>query len=408
MLDVKKIRKDFKMLNGLKMQGHDMIYFDNAATSLKPNCVIEAINEYYQEYCANAHRGDYDIAHKVDVKYEEARKITAEFINAKENEIVFTSGTSMGLNIVAYGLMPIINENDEIIITEAEHASNVLPWFKVAKEKKAIIKYIPLTSEGRVTAENLRKVITNKTKIVSIAQVTNVLGYVCDIKAMSKIAHEFNALLICDGAQSVPHMKIDVKDLDVDFLCFSGHKMLGPTGIGVLYGKYNLLEKMDPLMSGGGMNTRFDMCGEVGLQIPPLKFEAGTQNIEGAIGLAAAIKYLNEIGMENIEAQEKELKKYAIGKLKKLDNVILYNENSESGIITFNIKNVFAQDAGSYFNSKGICVRTGLHCAKILVSFLKTDATVRASLYFYNTKEEIDAFVEACKTGGDFLDAFFD
>ncbi len=408
MLDVKKIRKDFKMLNGLKMQGHNMIYFDNAATSLKPNCVIEAINEYYQEYCANAHRGDYDIAHKVDVKYEEARKVTAEFINAKENEIVFTSGTSMGLNIVAYGLMPLINENDEIIITEAEHASNVLPWFKVAKEKKAIIKYIPLTTEGRVTAENLRKVITNKTKVVSIAQVTNVLGYGCDIKAMSKIAHEFNALLICDGAQSVPHMKIDVKDLDVDFLCFSGHKMLGPTGIGVLYGKYSLLEKMDPLMSGGGMNTHFDMCGDVGLQIPPLKFEAGTQNIEGAIGLAAAIKYLNEIGMENIEAQEKELKKYAIEKLKKLDNVILYNENSESGIITFNIKNVFAQDAGSYFNSKGICVRTGLHCAKILVSFLKTDATVRASLYFYNTKEEIDAFVEACKTGGDFLDAFFD
>lgn len=408
MFDIKRIRSDFKMLNGIKMQGHDMIYFDNAATSLKPNCVIEAINEYYQEYCSNAHRGDYDIAHKVDVKYEEARKIVAKFINAKENEIVFTSGASMGLNIVAYGLMPLIDAGDEIIITEAEHASNVLPWFKVAKEKKAIIKYIPLTDDGRVTTENLRKVITNKTKIVSLAQVTNVLGYVCDIKEMAKIAHEFGALLVCDGAQSVPHMKVDVQDLDVDFLCFSGHKMLGPTGIGVLYGKYALLEKMDPLMSGGGMNTRFDMCGDVGLQIPPLKFEAGTQNIEGVIGLAAAIKYLSNIGMDNIEAYERELKKYAIEKLKKLDNVILYNENSESGIITFNIKNVFAQDAGSYFNSKGICVRTGLHCAKILVSFLKTDATVRASLYFYNTKEEVDAFVEACKTGGDFLDAFFD
>ena len=408
MIDVMKIRKDFPMLNGIKMQNHDMIYFDSCATSLKPKCVVDAISSYYLEYCSNAHRGDYDIANRVDTEYENARITVGGFINAKPNEIVFTSGTSMGLNIIAYGLMEQINEGDEILITEAEHASNVLPWFKIAKEKHAIIKYIELDKFGRVNEENFIKAISPKTKIVSLAQVTNVLGYILDVKKLCAIAHEHNILFILDGAQSVPHMKIDVKDLDVDFLCFSGHKMLGPTGIGVMYGKYKLLEKMNPLMSGGGMNTHFGMCGSVGLQYPPLKFEAGTQNIAGVIGLSRAIKYLNEIGMDNIEKYEKELKEYAVEKLKKLDNVILYNENSESGIITFNIKGVFAQDAGSYFNSKGICVRTGLHCAKLLTEHLKTDATVRASLYFYNTKEEIDTFVEACKNGGDFLDAFFD
>lgn len=407
MFNVKEIRKDFPMLNGVKMQNHDMIYFDNAATSLKPQCVIDAITEYYTSYTANAHRGDYDIAHKVDIKFEEARKIVAEFINANANEVVFTSGASMGLNIVAYGLMPFINEGDEILLTEAEHASNVLPWFKVAHERKAIIKYIPLTEDGRLIQDNLNKTISNKTKVVSIAHVSNVLGFVSDVKTLAAIAHNYGAYFVCDGAQSTPHMKIDVKDLDVDFFSFSGHKMLGPTGIGVLYGKYKHLESIDPLMTGGGMNTSFDMCGDVGLQIPPLKFEAGTQNIAGVIGLAQAIKYLTKIGMDNIEEYEKELKKYAISKLEKLDNVIIYNKDSESGIITFNIKGVFAQDAGSYFNYKGICVRTGLHCAKLLVNYLQTDSTVRASLYFYNTKEEIDAFVDACKNGGDFLDAFF-
>lgn len=408
MFDVKKVRKDFPMLNGIKMQDKPLIYFDNGATSLKPKCVIEKMNEYYFKYCANSHRGDYDIAHRVDVDYENGRKTVADFINADSKEIVFTSGTSMGLNMVAYGLMEFVSEGDEILLTEAEHASNILPWFKIAKEKNAVIKYIPLTKEGRLTSENLKKTISNKTKIVSIAHITNVLGFVNDVKELCKIAHEYKAYFVCDGAQSVPHMKVDVKDLDVDFLCFSGHKMLGPTGIGVLYGKYDLLKKISPLMSGGGMNTHFDMCGDIGYQLPPIKFEAGTQNIAGVIGLASAIKYLNSIGMDNIEKYEQELKKYAIEKLKKLDNVVVYNEESESGIITFNIKDVFAQDAGSFFNSKGICVRTGLHCAKILVDFLKTDATVRASLYFYNTKEEIDVFVDACKNGGDFLDAFFD
>lgn len=407
-MDVDKIRQDFPMLRGIKMQGKPLIYFDNAATSLKPQCVLDAILDYYRNFNANSHRGDYDIAHHVDVLFEETREKIAGFINANANEIVFTANTSMGLNMVAYGLMPKIKEGDEILLSEAEHASNLLPWFKVAEEKKAIIRYIPLTKEGRLTVENLKKSLSPRTKIVSLAHVSNVLGYILDVKSFAKEIHKTQALFVVDGAQSVPHMKIDVQDLDCDFLCFSGHKMLAPTGIGVLYGKYDLLCDMEPLMSGGGMNTHFNMCGKVGLQNPPLRFEAGTPNIEGVVGFYAAIDYLNAIGMENIDKRERALKKYAIQKLQQCENVILYNKESESGIVTFNIKGVFSQDAGSYFNSKGICVRTGLHCAKILTDFLKTDGTVRASFAFYNTEAEIDTFVEACRNGGNFLDAFFD
>lgn len=406
MIDYQKCLKDFPILNKT-MQNHRLVYLDNAATTFKPTIVLDSIKDYYENYCANTHRGDYDIAHTADVKYDEARQIVADFIGADKNEVVFTAGASMSLNMIAYGYAKFLHEGDEILITEAEHASNVLPWFTIAKEKGCIIRYIPLTKEGRLTIENVKKSITDKVKVIAVAQVTNVLGFTVDIKSIAKIAHEYGAILVCDGAQSIPHFKVDVKDLDCDFLAFSGHKMCGPTGIGVMYGKFNILKEMDPLMSGGGMNARFNMCGEVSLLLPPAKFEAGTQNIEGTIGLASAIKYLESIGMDNIENHEKELRKYAISKLKQLDNVILYNENAESGIITFNIKDVFAQDAATYFNSKGICVRSGQHCAKILIDFLGTVATVRASIYFYNTFEDIDALVEACKKAGDFLDAYF-
>jgi len=407
MIDYKQFLKDFPILNK-KMQDHRLVYLDNAATSFKPTCVLEAIQDYYENYCANTHRGDYDLAHFADVKYDEARQVVANFINADKNEVVFTAGTSMSINMIAYGYaMEFLHEGDEILITEAEHASNVLPWFSVAKEKKCVIRYIPLTEDGRLTPENVLKAMTDKVKIIAVAQVTNVLGYYVDIKKIAQIAHKFNAVIIVDGAQSVPHFKVDVKDLDCDFLSFSGHKMCGPTGIGVMYGKYELLKKMRPLLSGGGMNARFNTCGEVTLLLPPAKFEAGTQNIEGAIGLARAIKYLEEIGMENIERHESELRQYAIAKLKELPNIILYNEKAESGIITFNVKDVFAQDAATYLNSKGVCVRSGQHCAKILMDFLKTVATVRASFYFYNTKADVDVFVDACKKAGDFLDAYF-
>lgn len=408
MFDVYKIRQDFPMLENKTQQGHSLIYFDSAATTFKPYSVIKGGDEYYLNENANSHRGDYDLAFKVDQKVDEVRTKVAKFINANKEEVVFTSGTSMSINQVAFGYgMKYMTENDEILLTEAEHASNVLPWFKVKEMTHCKINYIPLNKEGRLTVEAVKSAITKNTKIVALAQITNVLAFLADIKEIAKVVHEHGAILVVDGAQSVPHMKIDVKDLDCDFLSFSAHKMCGPTGIGVLYGKYDLLRKTDPFMSGGGNNARFDMCGNVAFLEPPAKFEAGTMNLAGIYGLGAAIDYLNNLGMENIEKYEAELRKYAINKLKTLQNVIIYNENAEGSIITINVKDVFAQDEASYLNSKGICVRSGEHCAKILHEFLHTVATVRISFYFYNTKEEIDSLYEALKTGGDFLDAYF-
>jgi len=407
-MDIERIRKDFPMFENNKLiQGKRFCYLDNAATSFKPKQVIQEVNYYYENICANSHRGDYDLAHAVDVRYEKAREIVANFINANKNEVCFTSGTSESINIIAYGLSEFLNEGDEIIISEEEHASNILPWFCVAHNKKANIKYIPLTEKGEITPENLEKTITSRTKIISLAQVSNVLGRVLDIKTLVSIAHKHNIIFVVDGAQSVPHMKVDVKDLDCDFLAFSGHKMLGPTGVGVLYGKYDLLDKMHPLLTGGGMNSRFETCGHISYQVPPLKFEAGTQNIAGVLGLAKACEYLNSIGLDNIEKHELRLRKAMIEGMKEIPFIKLYNEDADSGIITFNIDKVFAQDAASLFNSKGICVRSGQHCAKILLDFLKTDATIRASLYLYNDDKDVEQFIDACKHGKDFLDAFF-
>lgn len=408
MIDTQKIREDFPMFKNYKtMQGCRFVYLDNAATTFKPYEVIKAGDAYYEEFTSNSHRGDYDLAHDVDVRYEEARKTVAEFINAKPEEVAFTSGASMSLNMIAYGLSKFLEEGDEIILSEAEHASNVLPWFAVAHQKKANIVYVPLTKEGLVTPENLEKTITNRTKVVSLAHVTNVLGYVVDIKTLAKIAHKHGCYFVADGAQSVPHMPIDVKDLDCDFLGFSGHKMLGPTGIGVMYGKYDLLKQIDPLLTGGGMNSRFETCGNVSYQVPPIKFEAGTQNIAGALGLAAACKYLERVGLKEIVEHERVLREKMIEGLSSIDNIILYNKNADTGIVTFNIKGVFAQDAASLLNSKGVAVRSGQHCAKILMDFLKTDATCRASLYLYNDEQDVEQFIDACKNGGNFLDAYF-
>lgn len=408
MLDVKKIRLDFPMLDNKIMQEHPLVYFDSAATSLKPKCVIEAMNDYYFNYNSNVHRGDYDIAAKADQTYENAREVIANFINANKNEVIFTSGTTQSINLIALGYaLNNLNEDDEIILNEAEHASNILPWYDIASKKNIKIVFAPLNENGQVTVEAIKSVVTNKTKLISIAYVSNVLGTVNDVKEIIKYAHENNIIVAVDAAQAVPHMKVDVKDLDCDFLAFSAHKMCGPTGIGILYGKYDLLLKTDSLMYGGGMNVKFDNCQNLLIKKPPYKFEGGTPAIAEVIGFAKAIEYLNEIGMDNIHAYEKELKEYAIAKLNELDNVIVYNKDNDSGIITFNVKDVFCQDAGTYFNSKGIAVRSGHHCAKLLPNHLHVIGTVRASLYFYNTKEEIDVFVKACKHGGDFLDAFF-
>lgn len=408
MLDVNTIREDFPMLKR-SMHNHPLIYLDNGATTLKPQCVIDAVCNYLTNYSGNAHRGDYDLSHEVDTQFEEAREIIQKFINAKrKEEIVFTSGSTDSLNLVAYGYGEThISEGDEILITVAEHASNTLPWFDIARKNKAVVNYIELDEKGCLTLDNVKKAITDHTKIIAIAEVTNVLGYHAPMKEICDYAHDKGIVVIADGAQSVPHQVTDVQETGVDFLAFSGHKMCGPTGIGVLYGKYDLLCETAPTRLGGGSNSRYNSCGSVTLKNPPYKFEAGTPNIEGAIGLGAAVKYLSSIGMNNIHEYELYLRNYAIEKMKQLDNIEIYNEDSQ-GAIAFNIKGVFSQDGASLFNTYGICVRAGQHCAKILDEFLNVTNTLRASFYIYNTTDEIDNFIEVCKKGDDFLDAFFE
>ncbi len=409
MYDVYKLRQEFPMFtNKIKMQGHPLVFLDNASTTFKPQCVIDKMNEYYLYKTSNSHRGDYDLCYGMDQEVSKARRLVAKFINAEENEIVFTSGASMSINLIAYGYgLKFLTKNDEILITEAEHASNVLPWYRISELTGCKINFIPLDEQGHLTCENLRKVISIKTKIVAVAHVGNVLGYVAPIKELAKIAHEYGAIIAVDGAQSVPHIKTDVKDLDIDFLSFSGHKMCGPTGIGVLYGKYHTLDIMDPFLTGGGMNSKFDMCGNIKYLNPPSKFEAGTENLSGIMGLGKACEFLMSIGMENIQKHEESLRKYFLDKISDLDNIIVYNKDASTGIITFNIKGVFAQDEATYLNSKGIAMRSGQHCAKILIDFLHEVATVRMSTYLYTTKEEIDYVVKILKNGGDILDAYF-
>ena len=382
-------RDDFNILT------KNIIYLDNGATSLKPRCIADSISNYYNNYSANAHRGDYDLSLEVDNKYEGTRTLVKEFINAKKNkEIIFTSGATDSLNKIIFGYFRnYLKENDEVLITKSEHASNVLPWFELKDEINIKINYIPLTNL-EVTLDNVKNSITDKTKVISIAHITNVVGDIRPIKEIIKYAHSKNILVIIDGAQSVAHTKIDVQDLDIDFLAFSAHKMLGPTGVGVLYGKEELLNNIKPIIFGGGMNASFQFDGtRVYNEIPSL-LEAGTPNIAGVIGLGEAIKYLNSIGMDNISNYEKDLKKYAVNKLKEVKDIIIYNENSESGIITFNIKDIFAQDLAIYLNKYNICVRAGNHCAKILKDDLGIKNTCRISLYFYNTKEEINSLVK--------------
>ena len=409
MYDIKKIRQDFPMLNNAHlMQGKPLVFLDNASTTFKPQCVIDAINEYYTTYTSNSHRGDYDLCNKVDQKILESRELVSKLISSDVNEVVFTSGTTDSLNIIATSYArKYLKAGDEILVDEAEHASNLLPWFNLSHETGVVIKYIPLDEKGCINEENLRKSLTNKTKLVSLAMVSNVLGNVIDIKKFASIIHEAGALFVVDGAQAVPHMKVDFKDSDIDFLAFSGHKMCGPTGIGCLIAKYELLEKMSYDRLGGGMNVTFSKDTSIEGLNPPYRFEAGTLNIEGIIGLGAAINYLMDIGLDNIHAYEKELHEYALSRFKELDDIVVYNPYAESGIITFNRKGVFAQDEATLLNYKGIAVRSGLHCAKILTDYLGVHGTVRMSTYLYTSKEDIDRLIEVLKEKGDILDAYF-
>ena len=386
-------REDFPMLN------NNIIYFDNGATTLKPKKVIDSIVDYYSNYTANAHRGDYKNSLKVDEMYEGVRKKVACLINAKEtSEIAFTSGTTDSLNLIAFGFFKnILKKDDEILITESEHASNILPWFILAQEIGIKVKYIPLNKKNEVTIENVKNSITDKTKVISIASITNVIGDIRPIEEISKIAHKNNIYIVVDAAQSIAHIKMDVQKLDIDFLAFSAHKMYGPTGVGVLYGKFELLDKLTPKNYGGGMNAIFTNDGYIELREIPTRLEAGTPNIAGVIGLGAAIDYIENIGLDTIKEYEHKLKRYLIGKLKELDFIDIYNENNTGSIVTFNIKNIFSQDTAVYLDKYNICVRAGNHCAKILNNVVGTNNTCRISLSFYNTKEEIDKLIEVLK-----------
>ena len=382
-------REDFPMLkNGI-------IYFDNGATTFKPKSVIDKINSYYSLYTSNAHRGDYDISLIVDKSYEEVREKVKNFINSRNSkEIVFTSGSTMSLNMVVFGFMKYnLKSGDEVLLTKSEHASNILPWLELEREIGIKVKYIPLNEIYELDIEEVKRNITKNTKVISIAHVTNTIGDVRPVEEIGKLCHDNNIYFVLDGAQSVPHLKTDVRKINCDFLCFSGHKMLGPTGIGVLYGKEELLENMKPLILGGGMNSSFtDSFYE--LKEVPTRFEAGTQNIEGVIGLGSSIDYLDKLDMDKVHNYELELRKYLIEKLEKIDNVVIYNKNTKSNTVLFNLKNAFAQDTSVYLNKHNICVRAGNHCAKILKDELGIRNTCRISLYFYNTKEEIDELVK--------------
>lgn len=392
--------KDFPTLNK-ERNGKRIAYLDSAATTQKPISVINAIKNYYEQSNANPHRGAYELSVLATDAYDEAREKVKKFINAKyREEIIFTKNATESFNLLAmsYG-MSFINEGDEIVISIAEHHSNLIPWQQVAKAKGAILKYMYTDENGELTEEEVKSKITEKTKIVSITHVSNALGTINPVKEIAEYAHSKGAVVIVDGAQSVPHMKVDVRDINADFLVIAGHKLLAPMGIGVLYGKKELLEKMPPLMFGGDM-VEYVYEQETTFNVLPYKFEAGTQNVEGAVGLSKAIDYLNEIGMENIEKIEKELMTYAYEEMSKLEYVKIYGPKDiekRGGVLSFEIDGVHPHDVASIFDTFGVCIRAGNHCAQPLMRYMGINATSRASIYFYNTKEDVDRLIEAVK-----------
>ena len=405
----KSIRKDFPMyMDNECYKDQKLIYLDNSATTFKPYQVLKEINNYNYHMTANAHRGDYSLAYDVSTSFERARDEIASFINAEKDEIIFTSSATMSLNEISFMLEDYFQEGDEVIISKQEHASNVLPWFNLKKKRGIIIKYVDVKEDGNILPEDLEKVITEKTRVVSLASVSNVLGYPLDVKNLVKVAHEHNCFYISDSAQEIASRRIDVKDTGVDFLVFSGHKMLGPTGIGVLYIKKSIEENISPVIYGGEMNARFSSDFSFSLADIPLRFEAGTQNISGALGLCAACRYIKRIGYDNIISHEINLKKRLVEGLKKIEGVKIYNETSPSSIVAFNFDGIFAQDAASYYSKFGIFVRTGNHCAKMLPELLDTATTIRASIYIYNDEEDIDRMIEVSRDMKEkYLDAFF-
>ncbi|MDD4624322.1 MAG: SufS family cysteine desulfurase [Bacilli bacterium] len=394
-------REDFPMLK------EKYIYFNNAATSFKPIEVINEINDYYTKYNSNINRGIDSLSYYSTNKYEEVRNKVANFINANNNEIVFTRGTTDSINLLAYSLEDIINKNDEIIISIIEHHSNFVPWQKLCKRKKAKLIVLDVEKNGTISPSLLKNNINTNTKIVALNHVSNTMGATNNIKELSNIIHKYNALFIVDGAQAISNIKIDVKDLEVDFYAFSGHKMYGPTGIGILYGKKQLLDNMEPISYGGEMIDSVSIDNTT-YKDTPYKFEAGTMMISSVLGLGKAIDYINKIGIINMHNYVVNLRKYLIKQLQNIDNINIYNEqNEDSSIVLFNINNIHSHDIGSLLDKYNIIVRAGHHCCEPFMKYLKVDSTVRISLSFYNTKEEIDKLIEILMKAGDYINELF-
>ena len=395
--DAKKIRADFPVLNQI-VNDEPLIYLDNAATTQKPQAVLDVLNHYYLQDNANVHRGVHTLAERATAEFEAARKKVQQFIHANSNkEIIFTKGTTDSLNIIAQSYGEFIQAGDEIVISKMEHHANLIPWQQLAKRKQAVLRYIPLTADGHLDVQAAKTIINEKTAIVALAQVSNVLGTVNPVKEMAQLAHQHQAIMVVDGAQAVAHMPVDVQDLDCDFYCFSGHKMCGPTGIGVLYGKQALLEKMEPVAFGGEMIDFVDLYESTWTELP-WKFEAGTPNIAGAIGLGAAIDYLEKIGMQTIHEYEQAIVAELLPKLQRIDGLTIYgpqNPAEHTAVIAFNLDHLHPHDVASALDMQGIAVRAGHHCAQPLIKELGCFATARASFYFYNTKEEADQLVAA-------------
>lgn len=402
----KEIRKHFPILDQ-EINGHPLVYLDSAATSQKPTQVIEALDNYYRWDNSNVHRGVHTLGNRATDHYEGAREKVRNFINAKSTqEIIFMRGATTALNTVAQGYgRQNVQEGDEIVITPMEHHSNIIPWQQLAKEKGATLKYMELEEDGTLSLDKVREAITDRTKIVAVMYVSNVLGTMNPIEEITKIAHEHGAIMVVDGAQAAPHLKIDVQRLDCDFLAFSGHKMCGPTGIGVLYGKKALLEAMDPVEFGGEMIDFVGLYESTWKELP-WKFEGGTPIIAGAIGLGAAIDFLEEVGLGNIERHEHDLAGYAMEKMSEIEGITIYGPHDpekRAGIVTFNLDEVHPHDVATVLDMNGIAVRAGHHCAQPLMKWLDVSSTARASFYLYNTTEDVDRLVEGLRTAKEYF-----
>ncbi|EGQ1788041.1 cysteine desulfurase [Staphylococcus pseudintermedius] len=404
-LNVEAIIKDFPILEQ-QVNGKRLAYLDSTATSQKPKQVIDALSDYYGRYNSNVHRGVHTLGSLATDGYEGARETVRRFIHAKYfEEIIFTRGTTAAINMIAHSYGDAnVGEGDEIVVTQMEHHANLVPWQQLAKRQGATLKFIPMAEDGTITLEAVRETVSERTKIVAIAHVSNVLGTINDIKAIAEIAHEHGAIISVDGAQSVPHMKVDVQDLNVDFYSFSGHKMLGPTGIGVLYGKREHLNQMEPTEFGGDMIDFVDLYDSTWTDLPT-KFEAGTPLIAQAIGLQAAIEYIESIGFDAIHEHEQALTTYAYEQMSQIEGIDIYgpSKDKRAGIITFNLKDVHPHDVATALDTEGVAVRAGHHCAQPLMKWLNVSSTARASFYIYNTKEDIDQLVEGLKQTKEFF-----